>query len=233
MRLVNSQRRAPVGRLLKGVVRPDMQLTERRLAMLIKSLQAAIVFYALPLQAAIMVYVLFVFFNLVRMRARAPALRDPQTGELVLQFSKFLIWTVGAIAVLGPLAMVVLSFIIPFDSEAQVFVPIVLGLFFGLLDGAMYLYLARRRTRLSGTGLTSEYVFRGPAHMAWEEVEKIKFSLNQQELFLYDRNGRKAQLHVWLVGVKEAVPVLRERLPEAVLRDNQKPLERFFKVVGA
>src|SRR5262245_33254025 len=133
--------------------------------MLIKSLQTAIV-----------VYVLLAFFNLVRTSARAPALRDPQTGELVLQFSKFLIWTMGAIAVLGPLAMLILSFVIPFRNEREVYVPIVMGLFFGLLGGTLYLYLSRRRTRVSRTGLTSEYVFRGPAHMAWEEVEKIKFS---------------------------------------------------------
>src|SRR5262249_8932982 len=142
-------------------------------------------------------------------------------------------WTMGAIAVLGPLAMLILSFVIPFRNEREVYVPIVMGLFFGLLGGTLYLYLSRRRTRVSRTGLTSEYVFRGPAHMAWEEVEKIKFSLNQQELFLYDRHGRKARLHVWLVGVKEAAPLLRECLPEAVQRDNQKPLESFYKVVRA
>jgi hypothetical protein len=190
--------------------------------MLIKSLQTAIV-----------VYILLAFFNLVRTSARAPALRDPQTGDLVLQFSKFLIWTMGAIAVLGPLAMVILSFVIPFRNEREVYVPIVLGLFFGLLGGALYLYLSRRRIRLSRTGLTSEYVFRGPAHMAWEEVETIKFALNKQELFLYDRDGKKARIHVWLVGVKEAVPLLRECLPEAVQRDNQKPLESFFEVVSS
>jgi hypothetical protein len=203
--------------------RPNTGLAERdRAVLLIRSLQAAI-----------MVYVIVVFFNLVRRSARAPALRDPQTGELVLQFSKFLIWTMGAIAVLGPLAMVILSFIIGFRSEREVYVPIVLGLFFGLLGGAMYLYLSRRRTRLSRAGLTSEYVFRGPAHMAWEEVQKIKFASNQQDLFLYDTHGRKARLHVWLVGVKEAVPLLRECLPEAVQRDHQKPLESFYKVVRA
>jgi hypothetical protein len=202
--------------------------------MLVESLQAVVLlYYALPLQAAIMVFALFFFFGLVRWSARAPAMHDPQTGELVLQFSKFLVWTVGAIAVLGPLAMVVLSFIVPFENEQQIFVPIVMGLFFGLFGGAMYLYLSRRRTRLSTTGLTMEYVFRGPAHMAWEDVEKIKFALNKQELFIYDRGGRRAQLHVWLVGVKEAAPLLRERLPEAVQRDHQQHLERFYRVVGA
>src|SRR4051794_2197037 len=133
--------------------------------------------FILPLQTAIVVYVLFVFFDLVRASARAPALRDPQTGEVVLRFSGFLVWTMGAIAVLGPLGMVILSFIIPFRNEREVYVPIVLGLFFGLLGGSLYLYLARRRIRLSRTGLTSEYVFSSPAHMAWEEVETIKFAL--------------------------------------------------------
>jgi hypothetical protein len=183
-------------------------------------------------QAVVLMFVLFIFFMLVRVSARAPALRDPQTGELVLRFPTFLIWTMGAIAVLGPLALVILSFIIPFSDESQVLVPIVLGLFFGLLGGGMFLYLWRRRTRVSKSGLTSEYVFSRPAHMAWEEVEKIKFSLNQQELFLYDGRGRKAQLHVWLVGVKEAAPLLRECLPEAMRREHEKPLTSFYKVVG-
>jgi hypothetical protein len=185
------------------------------------------------LQVAIIVYVLLAFFNLIRASARAPALRDPQTGELVLQFPTFLVWTMGAIAVLGPLAMVILSFIIPFKTENEVYIPIVMGLFFGLLGGALFLFLSRRRTRVSKTGLTSEYVFRSPAHMAWEEVETIKFTINKQELFIYDRQGRKARLHVWHVGVKEAVPLLRECLPQAVQRNNQEPLESFYQTVTA
>jgi hypothetical protein len=189
--------------------------------------------FVVSLQTAIMVYIILLFFNLVRATARAPALRDPQTGDLVLRFGNFVIWTMGVIAVLGPLAMVVLSFVIPFRSEREVYVPIVMGLFFGLLGGLMYLVLSRRRTRLSRTGLTSEYAFRGPVHIPWEEVEKIKFTLNKQELFFYDRQGRKARIHVWQVGVREAAPVLRECLPEAVQRDNQKPLEDFYKTVKA
>jgi hypothetical protein len=185
------------------------------------------------LQAAIMVYVMFAFFDLVRKSANAPALRDPQTGELILRFPKFLIWTMGLIAVLGPLGMVVLSFVIPFQNEQQVYVPIVMGLFFALLGGLMYLVLSRYRTRVSRTGLTSEHFFRGPAHLTWQDVEKIKFSSNHQELFLYDRQGKRARLHVWLVGVKEAAPLLRECLPEAVRRENEQPLASFYKVVKA
>lgn len=185
------------------------------------------------LQTAIMLYVILLFFDLVRKSARAPAVRDPQTGDVVLQWSKFLIWTMGAIAVLGPLAMVVLSFVIPFRSEGEVLVPIIMGLFFGLLGGVLYLYLARRRTRLSRTGLTMEYVFRSPAHIPWEEVETIKFSINNQELFLYGRNGRRAQIHIWMVGVRESAQLLRDCLPEVVQREHQEPLARYYKVIQA
>jgi hypothetical protein len=185
------------------------------------------------LQTAVMVYALFFFFDLIRKGARAPAVRDPETGDVVLQWSKFLIWTMGSIAVLGPLAMVVLSFVIPFSSPAQVLVPIIMGLFFGLFGGMLYLYLARRRTRLTRTGLTMEYVFRNPAHIPWEEVETIKFSINNQELFLYGRNRKRAQIHIWMVGVRESAQILRDHLPEAVQREHQEPLNRFYKVIKA
>src|SRR5262245_13285393 len=183
------------------------------------------------IQTAILVAVITAFFNMVRASARRPAVRDPNTGEVVLQFHMFLVWIMAGIAILAPLGLVVLSFIIPFQNERQVYVPIVLGLFFFLLGGWLYLYLARRRTRLSKAGLTSEYVFSRPAQMSWEEVERIKFSLNQQELFLYDAQGRTARLHVWHVGIKEAAPLLRECLPQTVQRSHQEPLAKFFKVV--
>jgi hypothetical protein len=184
------------------------------------------------LQAVLFAAALGAFFDLARRSARRPATRDPLTGELVLQFGPFLIWTMGGIAVLGPLGMAILSFVIPFKNEREVYIPIALGLFFLLLGGFLFVYLSRRRTRVSKDGLTSEYLFARPAHMAWDEVERVKLSGNQ-ELFLYDRDGRRVWFHIFLVGVKEAVPLLREHLPAAVQRSNEETLKRFATAAGA
>src|SRR5262245_24856115 len=119
-------------------------------------------------------------FALLRAGANRPARRDPTTGELVLQCGNGLAWSMGTIAVAGPLAMGVLSFIIPFRNTAQVFVPIVLGAFFLLLGGLLCFWALRRRTRINDKGLTSEYVFAKPRFLAWSDVESVSFASGQE-----------------------------------------------------
>src|SRR5262249_1099829 len=114
---------------------------------------------AKTLQGCVQARAAGLLFELARRNAHRAALRDPETGDLILQFGPVLVWTMAAIAVIGPVGMLVLSFVIPFRNEREVFVPFGLGLFFLLLGGGLWLYLSRRRTRVSITGLTSEYVF--------------------------------------------------------------------------
>src|SRR5436305_423809 len=134
------------------------------------------------LQNALVVGGVLFFFLLLRAAANRPARRDPATGELVLRFSPFLVWSMGAIAVGGPVGMGILSFVIPFKSENQVFVPILIGLSFLLLGGLLCLYTLRRRTRLSERGLTSEYLLARPRFLAWEHVVQVNFSSGQEFL---------------------------------------------------
>ncbi|MFO0967370.1 MAG: hypothetical protein U0793_17565 [Gemmataceae bacterium] len=70
------------------------------------------------LEGALLVLAIGGFFALIQHRARRPPLRDPETGELVLQFAGFLVWTMALIAVLGPVLMIALSFVVPFKNEA-------------------------------------------------------------------------------------------------------------------
>jgi hypothetical protein len=181
------------------------------------------------LQISLMIAAIGGFFALMRRTANRPAARDPDTGEIVLQFSKVLVWIMGGIAFLMPLALAVLSFVIPFRNAREVYVPIVMGLFFLILGGWLCLYVSRRRTRLSKSGLTSEYLISRTAHMAWDEVTRVKVAGNQ-ELLLYDAQGRRAWIHIWLVGVKEAIPVLREYLPASVQKSNEEALAKFYKL---
>jgi hypothetical protein len=173
-----------------------------------------------------------VFFALLRAGANRPARHDPETGELVLQCSSGLAWTMGIIAVGGPLFMAVLSFIIPFKNTAQVFVPVVLGAFFLLLGGLLCLWALRRRTRISERGLTSEYVFARPRFLPWVDVTKVSFA-SGQEFWVRGARGQKAMLHVWFVGAKEAVPLLRKYLPEAVRQKYESTLAAFAARTGA
>jgi Bacterial PH domain len=186
----------------------------------------------LVLKGALLAGGLAVFFVLLRAGANRPAKRDPETGELVLQNSSVLVWSMGIIAVAGPVLMAVLSFVIPFQNTAQVFVPIGLGAFFLLLGGLMCLWAIRRRTRVGERGLTSEYVFARPRFLPWEEVVKVSFA-NGQEFWVHGSGRQKAMLHVWFVGVKEAVPLLRQHLPEEVRRKYDATLATFAAAVGA
>ena len=163
--------------------------------------------------------------------ARRPARRDPKTGELILQCGPGVLWLTGGIAVLGPLGSAALAFLIPFKNDTQVFVPIGLGAFFLLIGGPMSLWAVRRRTRIGETGLTSEGVFGGRRFLAWEDVQKVTFASGQE--FWVRGPKHKAMLHVWFIGLREAVPLLRKHLPAQVLKKNGSVLDTFAARVGA
>lgn len=184
------------------------------------------------LSNALIAVAVIAFFALLRSQAKRPALRDPQTGELVLQCSPVLVWSMGLIAVGGPLAMGLLSLVIPFEHPNQVFVPIGLGLFFFTLGGLMCWWAARRRTRISEDGLTSEFMFASPQFLPWEETTKVNFS-SGQEFWIQGEGRRKAMLHVWHVGVAEVVPLLRKHLPVEVRRQFAATIDQFANTVGA
>lgn len=168
---------------------------------------------------------------LLSLGARRPAKRDPKTGELVLQCNPGVVWLTGGIAVLGPLGSAALSFLIPFKNDTQMFVPIGLGGFFLLLGGLMCFWALRRRTRVGEQGLTSEYMFSGPRFLAWEDVQTVSFASGQE--FWVKGAKRKAMLHVWFGGVREAVPLLREHLPPEVLKKNASVIDAFASRVRA
>lgn len=184
------------------------------------------------LKNALIVGGVLVLFTLLRMGANRPANRDPATGDLILQCGPVLAWIMGTIAVGGPIGMGILSFIIPFQNQVQVFVPFVLGAFFLLLGGLMCLWALRRRTRVGERGLTSEYTFAQPKFLAWNEIERVDFS-NGQEFYLIDGKRRSAMLHVWFVGVKEAIPLIRKHLPASVQEQYGSTIDHFEGMFGA
>ena len=173
-----------------------------------------------------------VVFALLRAGAARPAPRDPATGDLVLQCGRGLVWGAGLMAAGGPLFMAALSLVIPFKSPEQVFVPIGLGAFFLLIGGPMAWWAVRRRTRVGAAGLTSEYMFAGPRFLPWNRVTRVTFA-SGQEFWVCGGRGEKAMLHVWFVGVRDAVPLLRAHLPGEVRAKCRGTLDRFAEAVGA
>jgi hypothetical protein len=182
--------------------------------------------------SALIVACVMLFFLLLRSAAGRPPKRDPQTGDLVLQCSPVLVWTMGVLAVGGPLAMAVLSFVIPFRNEREVFAPVGIGAFFLLLGGGMCLWAVRRRTRVGEHGLTSEYVFLAKRFLPWEDVERLSFD-SGMEFWVHGPKRHKAMLHVWFTGVHEAVPLLDEHLPEKARDKYAGTLLQFAAKVGA
>jgi hypothetical protein len=176
--------------------------------------------------------VMHLFFRLLRARANRLAKREATTGDLILQCSPILAWTMGLIAVGGPLGMAVLLFAIPAQNKIQMFAPLAVGAFCLILGGLMCLWALKRRTRVGERGLISEYIFAGPRFLAWEEVTKVDFA-NGLELWVRGASGQKAMLYVWFTGVKEAVPLLRAHLPEAVQQANKAAIDRFSAAVEA
>lgn len=180
----------------------------------------------------IVVMGILAFFLLLRSAASRPAFRDPVSGDLVLQCSPILGWTMGAIAVGGPIGMGILSLIIPFAYPEQAFVPVGIGAFFLLLGGGMCLWAVCRRTRISRDGLLSEYALFKPQFLPWNEVEKVDFA-SGQEFWVRGKGGKKAMLFVWFVGIAEVVPLLRQYLPKTVELKYRSTIENFAARVGA
>jgi hypothetical protein len=188
---------------------------------------------ALLSQYSLVIIPVLVLLLLIRAQAKRPARRDLETGELVLRWSGLLVWTSGGCAIAMPLLMAVVSFLIPLPG-AQVFAPIAIGGVPLLAGGVMCLYFIRRCTRLGAQGITSEYLFARRRFLPWNDVVGVRFK-NGQEFWLHGPGRQKALLHVWFVGVKEAVPWLRQYLPDAVRQDANNILlvEKFATATGA
>lgn len=185
------------------------------------------------LSSALAVAGVFLFFAIVRGSTNRPAQRDAATGDLVLQCSGIFVWTMGLGAVGGPVSMAILTFFFPFKNEREVFIPIGLGAFFLVLGGLMCFWAIRRRTRISGRGLTSEYMLARPQFLPWEEVIEVSFA-NGQEFWVHGADGKKAMFQVFFFrGVKEAVPLLLAHLPQEVQDEYHETIDRFICATGA
>ena len=180
---------------------------------------------------AIALFFVLLFFLSLGSVAQRPGRRDPQTGELILQCSPLLSWTMAVITLGMPLLLGMLIFLVPFERPEQVFIPIGMSLFFVLLGGGFWFWSSRRRTRIGPSGLTSEYALFRPQFLPWHQVTKVDFA-NGQEFWVRAKDGRKAMLWIFFVGVAEAVPLLRAHLPQEVLTQYGEVLERFACCVG-
>jgi hypothetical protein len=181
--------------------------------------------------AALVVGGVMLFFGLLRAGANRPAKVDPATGEVILQCGPILVWVMGVLAVCGPIAMAIMSFIFPFKNEAEKLVPVAIGAFFLVLGGLVSMWALRRRTRVGDRGLASEYMIGRPQFLAWGHIERIVLS-NDQELWLYSADGQKALLHAWFTGVKDALPIVRSHLPDSVADQYKSVIDRFCQLPG-
>jgi hypothetical protein len=173
------------------------------------------------------------FLAILRSISNRPAKRDATTGDLVLQSSSVLVWTMGIIAVVAPVGLAILSAIFPFKNEREVFIPIVMGGFFLLVGGLTCFWAIRRRTRINERGMTSEYMLAKPQFLSWNEVASVSFA-NGQEFWVRGANGNKALVHVMLfTGVKDAAPFVVAHLPERVRAECHKTIDRFIRATGA
>ena len=183
------------------------------------------------IRAGLVVGGVLLFFGLLRAGANRPAKIDPATGDHILQCSPILVWVMGVLAVSAPIAMAVMSLIFPFKNETEKLVPIAIGAFFLLLAGPLSIGALKRRTRLNDCGLASEYMIGRPQLLPWGQVERLVLS-GGQELWLHGSNGQKALLHAWFTGVKDALPIVRSRLPDSVVEKYKSVIDRFGQLLG-
>ena len=75
-------------------------------------------------------------------------------------------------------------------------------------------------------------MFAGPRFLPWDRVTRVTFA-SGQEFWICGGRGEKAMLHVWFIGVRGAVPLLRAHLPSEVRAKCRATLEQFAESVGA
>jgi hypothetical protein len=172
------------------------------------------------------------YFAILRKRSRLHAKRDEITGDIILRCSSVVVWTMGAVAVVGGGGMLALAILIPPPNPGGIFIPLGIGAFFLLVGGGTCLLAIWRQTRIGVEGVTSEYMFSSPQFFPWEEVTKVRFF--NGEFSIHGPGRKKAPFHVILfTGVREAVPLIIEHLPKRVQAEGQKAIKRLIRATQA
>lgn len=171
-------------------------------------------------------------FAILRSRAGRPAKRDHATGDVVLQYSRIVVWTTGLSAVIGSVGMVILPFVLPPKNVGEALIALGIGAFFLLVGGGMCIWTARRRVCVGVRGVQAEYPFTQPRFLPWEEVTRVRY-LNG-EFWVYGRGRAKVLVpaNFFFVGVGEAVPLILTHLPDQVQRECRVAIRRLIKVSG-
>ena len=149
------------------------------------------------------------FLAILRSLSNRPAKRDAATGDLVLQSSSVLVWTMGIIAVGAPVGLAILSVIFPFKNQREVFIPIVMGGFSRRRRADFAFGRSRCRTRCGASeprpDLRNTMLAKTTISFVEDDVASVSFA-NGQEFWVRGANGDKAALvHVMLfTGVQDA-----------------------------
>jgi hypothetical protein len=171
------------------------------------------------------------FFYLLLQSAKRPAMRDPKTGVLVLQFGRILPIIMGSIAVGAPIGLVILSFVVGFKTPNEKFIPIGMGAAFLLLGGGMLPYLLKARVRVSDEGLEGEAPLMRVRKIAWPEVARVRFC-SDGSLTLISRDNTRVKIQPFMVGISEFAGILEQRLPQEARQASQRDLEKFRTFVN-
>jgi hypothetical protein len=158
--------------------------------------------------------------------AKRPAKRDPETGDLVLQFGAILPVIMGTIAVGAPIGLAILAMFVGFKNPNERYIPMVMGAGFLLLGGGPLPYLLKTRIRVGADGLVYQGVFGQPRTMAWPEIVRVQFK-SDGSLTLISAAKKRIQVQPLMVGIGEFAEILDEHLPEAAWGASVKDLDRF------
>jgi len=178
------------------------------------------------LRGAIIGGAVFMFMYLLLQSAKQPALRDPQTGDLILRFNKILPSIMGVIAFGAPIGLVILSMVIGFKNPSEKYIPIVMGVMFLALGGGPLPYLLKARIRVSGEELEYTGPFGGARKIAWCNVVRVRFH-SDGSLSIVSSTKQKIKVQPFMVGIKEFAGLLDAYLPQAARDISIRDLEKF------
>jgi hypothetical protein len=168
----------------------------------------------------------FLFLYLLLQSAKRPAMRDPQTGELILRFGWFLPAFMGLLAVGAPIGLVILSMVVGFKHPNEKYIPIVMGAAFLLLGGAPLPYLLKARVRVSQEGLESEAPLCRHRRVAWHDVVRVRFN-SDGSLAVVASDNTKIKIQPYMVGISEFADILERQLSPEARESSHRDLEKF------
>lgn len=174
---------------------------------------------------AVIVGGIMLFFGLMKSLAKLPPQRDPETGDLLLRFSRVwsLLFAVLTIAV--PIVLVVIAYNHPPKTPGETWGVWIGGIAFTLFIGLISWSLQRSQVRVTQNSIEQSGLL-GIRKFSWKDVASLRFK-SDGSLQFRSREGTKITVTAYFTGAAELLPILKQSLPPQLQAESAPQIDKF------